>query len=173
MSRKCMWLSVAMLVLAAGPALAQTTGAIHGKTVDHEGMGLPGVTVALAGEPIPGSGRATVTDAEGKFKFPGLPIGRYSMTATMNGFQDRSADDVRISIDTVTAVTFTMHPTAFAGEIAVECLRAKLIHHDQDHQPRRALWVTAAERRDQADGGRQKQCGGASDQSSLQLEQCP
>jgi len=114
-----MWLCVGLLLLAAVPAFAQTTGAIQGRVVDHEDVGLPGVTVALTGEPIPGSRRATVTDANGAFKFPGLPIGRYAMTATMNGFQDRSADDVRVSIESVTSVTFTMHPTAFAGEIAV------------------------------------------------------
>jgi len=119
MSRKILWLLVGLSFAVAAPAMAQTTGAIRGTVVDHENEVLPGVTVALTSEAIPGSGRATVTDADGDFKFPGLPVGRYSVSATLSGFQDRSVEDVRVSIDTVASVTFTMHPTAFAGEIAV------------------------------------------------------
>jgi hypothetical protein len=119
MLRRHVCLCVGLLVLAAAPIFAQTTGSIHGEVVDHDDQVLPGVAVVLTGDPIPGSQRATVSDANGEFRFPALPIGRYTMTATLAGFQDRSIDNVKVSIDAVASVTFVMHPDAFAGEIAV------------------------------------------------------
>jgi len=119
MCRRSVFILVGLLVLAAAPVVAQTTGAIHGKVVDHEDNALPGVAVALSGDPIPGAERTAITDTDGDFKFQALPVGRYSVDATMDGFQDRSVDNVRVSIDSVASVTFIMHPDAFADEIAV------------------------------------------------------
>jgi len=110
---------VGLLLMLSASADAQTTGSIRGQAVDHEGNRVPGVTVVLSGDPMPGSNPASVTDAQGEFRFTGLPVGRYSLTANLAGFKQQTAEDVRVSIGSTGEVTIFMHPDAFAGEIAV------------------------------------------------------
>ena len=110
---------VGLLLMLSAPAEAQTTGSIRGQAVDHEGNRVPGVTVVLSGDPLPGSNPASVTDAQGEFRFAGLPVGRYSLTANLAGFKPQTAENVRVTIGGTGEVTIFMHPESFAGEIAV------------------------------------------------------
>jgi hypothetical protein len=119
MSRRYVCLFVGVLLLAAAPGLAQTTGSILGEVTDHEGQPLPGVTVVLSGDAIPGAQRTVVTGVDGEFQYMALPVGRYSVSATLGGFSPQSVDNVKVSIDGTTSVIFRMPPDAFAEEIAV------------------------------------------------------
>ncbi len=110
---------VGLLLMLSVPAEAQTTGSIRGQAVDSDGERVPGVTVVLSGDPMPGSKPSTVTDAQGEFRFSGLPVGRYSLTASLAGFKQQTADNVRVTIGGTGVVTIFMHPEAFTGEIAV------------------------------------------------------
>ena len=113
------WFVVGVLLLASVNGFAQITGSIQGEAVDHEGKELPGVTVKLTGDPIPGAERITVTDDRGSFKYSALPVGRYSLSASLPSFTTQEVADVRVKIDGVSSVTFRMHPDAFTGEVAV------------------------------------------------------
>ncbi len=113
------WLVSGVLLLACASGFAQTTGAIQGQVTDHEGEALPGVTVVLTGDPIPGAERVAVTDARGNFKYSALPVGRYALSASIEGFMTQEAANLRVTIDGVASVTFQLQPEAFAGEIAV------------------------------------------------------
>ena len=113
------FISVGLLLMFSATVVAQTTGSIRGQAVDPEGNRVPGVTVSLAGDPLPGSKPSTVTDAQGEFRFTGLPVGRYTLTASLSDFKTQTAEDVRVSIGSTGEVTIFMHPDAFAGEIAV------------------------------------------------------
>ena len=113
------WLMVGLLLLACTSGFAQINGSIQGQAIDNEDKELPGVTVKLTGDPIPGAERVAVTDARGNFKFSALPIGRYSLSASLEGFTTQEIADVRVMIDGVASVTFRMHPDAFTGEVAV------------------------------------------------------
>ena len=73
------WSFVAALTLAAWipAAYAQrTTGEISGKVLDESGLTLPGVTVTLHGEGVPGA-PSVVTSETGAYRFPVLPAGAY------------------------------------------------------------------------------------------------
>ncbi len=113
------WLVVGVLLLVCASGYAQTTGSIHGQANDHEGKALPGVTVKLTGDRIPGDERATVSDAQGNFKYGALPVGNYSLAASLAGFKSEEVTGVRVTIDGVASVTFRLQPEAFAGEIFV------------------------------------------------------
>ncbi len=63
--------------LPAAPA-----GVVRGVAVDSGGTVLPGVTVRVAN-------RTTVTDAEGRFVFTGVPAGEYVFVAELAGFSQR------------------------------------------------------------------------------------
>jgi outer membrane receptor protein involved in Fe transport len=119
MGRKLLGLVVVFVMLAAAPVLAQTKGGIRGTAVDNDGNPMPGVIVEASGEVLGGANRGTVTAANGVFNFGIMPPGRYRLTASMNGFQTQTVDDVRVSVDAVAPVTFIMVPEAFAGEIKV------------------------------------------------------
>jgi len=119
MMERRQWLVLGVLLLASASGFAQTTGAIQGQALDNEDQGLPGVTVKLTGDPIPGAERVAVTGAQGDFKYSALPVGRYSLSASIDGFKTQEATNVRVTIDGVASVTFRMQPEAFAGEIDV------------------------------------------------------
>ena len=74
---------VALAVLLVAPAVAQTTGRVSGVVADEQGAPLPGVTVTLASPDLQGT-RTEVTDAQGAFRFLGLPpAASYEVTAQL------------------------------------------------------------------------------------------
>jgi hypothetical protein len=77
-------LVVAALIAVAAPVQAQPaqTGTVSGDVKDDTGGALPGVTVTLTSQDR-GFSRTTVTDENGRFVFPAVPIGPYSLTSTL------------------------------------------------------------------------------------------
>ena len=79
------WLLRALLVvLIASPALGQQTGNIVGKVTLEDGSALPGVSVQATSNVLP-QPRNTVTGANGDFRLPLLPPGKYELTFTLQG----------------------------------------------------------------------------------------
>lgn len=74
------------LLLVSSPVLGQEqSGSIEGVIKDSSGAVLPGVTVE-ARSPLLVGVSTTVTDGRGLYRFPALPPGNYSLTATLEGF---------------------------------------------------------------------------------------
>ncbi|MGE3800114.1 MAG: carboxypeptidase-like regulatory domain-containing protein [Candidatus Kapaibacterium sp.] len=63
---------------------ANLTGNVLGTVRTTNGEVLPGVVVELSAEG--GESRESVTDAEGNFRFMDVPVGAYSLKASMEGF---------------------------------------------------------------------------------------
>jgi len=82
------WIAVAVLVLAAGLASAQSTnlGAIAGVVKDATGGVMPGVTVEVTSPTMLERSRTVVTDGEGLYKVLDLRPGTYAVTFTLQGF---------------------------------------------------------------------------------------
>ena len=97
MSVRGKWFIVGVLLLASASGFAQVNGSIQGQVTDQEGLALPGVTMKLTGDPIQGAERLTTTDARGAFKYNALPVGRYSLSATLEGFKPQQIADVRVT----------------------------------------------------------------------------
>ncbi|MGB6853108.1 MAG: carboxypeptidase-like regulatory domain-containing protein, partial [Thermoanaerobaculia bacterium] len=77
-------LSVAALCFALSlPALAQTTGRIRGNVTDPDGEPIPGVTVSVSGENLPGGARTAISGENGSFRISALPPGNYNLVAEM------------------------------------------------------------------------------------------
>ena len=79
----------ALLALAAGAARAQSqavNGTIEGTIKDASGGLLPGVTVTVHNTDT-GAERVVVTDANGLYRAPLLPLGTYQVTAELSGFK--------------------------------------------------------------------------------------
>src|SRR5205085_11608371 len=77
---------VLVVCLVAFPAVAQTvTGTLRGTVVDRSGAVLPGVTITIRNVDT-GLERVMVTERDGAFNAPFLPIGRYNVQAELSGF---------------------------------------------------------------------------------------
>lgn len=90
--------ALVLVVLLADIAAAQTnTGEIAGIVRDAQGAVLPGVSV-VATHLESGTRVERVTDDQGSYRLPGLPVGTYSLTATLAGFAgvDRAALSLRL-----------------------------------------------------------------------------
>src|SRR5678815_2490546 len=81
------------------PARGQAASAtITGTVADAQGGVLPGVTITVQNAES-GTVRTTVSEADGKYRVPGLPSGRYNVTAELPGFQTVSIKDITLVIN--------------------------------------------------------------------------
>src|SRR5262249_51956221 len=96
-------LTITALLLALGaPALAQLqTGNLYGTITGPDVTPLPGVTVTLAGDGAP---QTQPTDAQGKFRFPGLAPGAYSLEAQLENFGTVQQKDLIVNVGHTTDV---------------------------------------------------------------------
>ena len=98
-----LFLSVAALV-SAQPA---QTGTLTGTVKDGQGGLLPGVSLTATSQER-GFTRVAVTDAEGRYRFPSIPIGSYKITANLAGFDAVAISDNLVQTENTTSVSFTM-----------------------------------------------------------------
>jgi hypothetical protein len=97
--------AVIVAVATAGAAWAQEqTGVLQGRAVDSSGAALPGVTVTVAGPTILGGSRTTTTSELGAYRVPLIPIGLYTVTFELAGFQTKVYENIRVQ----TGVTFSL-----------------------------------------------------------------
>jgi hypothetical protein len=113
-------LLVAALVALAAPAYSQPaqTGTISGTILDATGGALPGVTVTIQSQDR-GFSRSTVSDENGRYVFPAVPIGPYTITATLQGFETATATDNLVEVEKTTTVTFNMKIGALTDTVQV------------------------------------------------------
>src|SRR5687768_9741628 len=76
-------------------------GNVSGVVSDETGGSLPGVTVTIHSSER-GLTRTEMTDANGRYRFPSLPLGVYTLDATLSGFQTASRSNVRVEAERTT-----------------------------------------------------------------------
>src|SRR5436305_400087 len=99
----------ALLLLAVGgTAFAQLqTGNLYGTVTDDKGAALPGVTVTLSGQGAP---QVQVTNAQGQFRFLGLPPGSFDLKAELEGFSTIDYPNIVINIGRNTTIEVKLSP---------------------------------------------------------------
>src|SRR5215212_4971092 len=92
-------LVLALLTCASGSlAFGQTTlGRLVGTVQDSSGSVLPGATVTLKNLQT-GQVDTTVTTDVGAFVFPQLPVGRYQVDISLEGFKSKSFTDLILNV---------------------------------------------------------------------------
>ena len=75
---------LALLFLAAMPALSQANGGMRGQVLDPSGASIPNANVVVTGST--NIMKAAVTDEAGVFLLPGLAAGEYTVRVTAVGF---------------------------------------------------------------------------------------
>jgi hypothetical protein len=95
--------------LMAVSAFAQTqTGNMFGTVVGNDGAALPGVTVTLTGVGAP---QTTVTDSQGRFRFPNLSPGTYALKAELSGYGTASRSGIGVRIGGSPDIAMTLNPS--------------------------------------------------------------
>ncbi|PSQ70762.1 MAG: hypothetical protein BRD38_04500, partial [Bacteroidetes bacterium QH_9_67_14] len=95
-------------VPAAAPVCAQDTGVIAGQvTEDATGQAIPGVNVR-----IPGTDLGAATDAEGRFRITGVPVGTYTVVASFLGYSDGIEENVTVEAGETERVQIAMQKEA-------------------------------------------------------------
>ncbi|MGB6875623.1 MAG: carboxypeptidase regulatory-like domain-containing protein [Candidatus Acidiferrales bacterium] len=103
-------LAVVLSFLLPFRALAQgeTTSAIVGQVTDVTGAAIPGATITIISRET-GLQRSAKTDGEGRFNFPQLVPGAYSVKAEATGFDPQRNNDVFSGLGEQQTVNFTLH----------------------------------------------------------------
>lgn len=116
-SRSYRW--VALVVLLAGTAAAQTTTAtLQGLVRDTSGAVLPGVTVTVR-SPETGFTRTATTDGKGEYYVTFIPVGRYDVSVELAGFQTQVREGLRFELGQEATLDFAMPVAAVAEAVTV------------------------------------------------------
>lgn len=112
MVRLCSALSALLLVIVVGvsPVRAQSqaaNGAIEGTVNDSSGGVLPGVSVTITNTDN-GSERTVVTNEDGLYRAPLLPLGTYRVVAELQGFKRVEQTGVRVAVGATAVVNATL-----------------------------------------------------------------
>ncbi|MFC1683608.1 TonB-dependent receptor domain-containing protein [Candidatus Zixiibacteriota bacterium] len=100
-------LAMCVSLTLAGVALAGTTGKITGRVFDKStGYALPGVNVIIAGTAM-----GAASNLNGEYFILNVPVGAYTMTASMMGYTPLEVQNVQISADLTVTIDFPLDET--------------------------------------------------------------
>jgi hypothetical protein len=109
------------MLLLSGALAGQSTGnagSISGTVTDPTGAVVPGATVQVH-NPVSEFTRSTTTDSEGQFNFSNVPLNRYHLTVSIQGFTS-FAQDVEVRSALPQSVNVTLQVSGSAQNITVQ-----------------------------------------------------
>jgi outer membrane receptor protein involved in Fe transport len=104
---RCLLATVFVATAASAFAQPAQTGTLQGEVRDTSGAVMPGVTVTMTSEDR-GFSRSTVTDENGRYVFPAVPLGSYAITATLQGFESANSTRNLVETERTTTVSFAL-----------------------------------------------------------------
>lgn len=93
-------------------------GTISGAVFDTAGAVVPGAVVLVHNQETGGE-RHLMTDASGAYAAPSIPIGRYTITVTRDGFAPQSRTDISLTVGQASRIEIRLHPGTVSEEISV------------------------------------------------------
>ena len=119
---------LAVLLLAATPAFSQVIGAgnMDGRMVDATGAVLPGVTVTVQNLDT-GLTRTAITESSGRFRLLSLPVGPYTLTAELSGFQTLKREGLVMTVGALQSLGDMTIEVATVEEIITVTAESPLI----------------------------------------------
>jgi len=109
----------AFCIVLATVLFAQTnTGRVRGLVVDSSGAVIPSANVSILHEAT-GLTREMLTNASGQFGFDGIPLGKYTVVVTMQGFRRVTTTGNDLQVGEVLTVDIRMEPGAVTESVTV------------------------------------------------------
>lgn len=96
----------------------ETTGIIDGTAQDPTGAVVPGATVTLTNMGT-GETRTLITDDLGRFTFPNLPVGKYTLTVEAAGFKKYVESGIPLRVTEHLNLTVALEVGAVTAEVEV------------------------------------------------------
>src|SRR5580698_997986 len=96
------------LAMAAFPAWAQTGASISGVVTDQNGAALRDVAVIVKNVDT-GATRTITTDGGGRYQASGLPLGRFEIRVSKQGFADETRTGISLAVGDNAMVDIQMH----------------------------------------------------------------
>lgn len=94
-------------------------GKMTGKILLESGEALPGATVEIKSDALISGLRTTVSNSNGTFVFLSLPVGKYTINATLQGFKKVSQKGMLVSAGSVVTVNLIMQQGRIEEEVIV------------------------------------------------------
>jgi hypothetical protein len=107
--------------LFISPVYSQSiaTGKVVGKVFLNSGELVPGVQVEISGPALMQGKRTAVSSENGSFIFLDLPLGKYRVTAAMEGFKTASYRDIAVAPGGVVTLNMILEPGTISETIEV------------------------------------------------------
>ena len=120
MKFKTQTLTLVFMLLLSPLIIAQSkdTGAIVGTITADDGASLAGVTVTVTGTGLMGE-RSVTTDSEGRYRFPALRPGLYTIRAKLEGFGDKGQENIRVTTTVRLTIDMQISPRVQEEEVTV------------------------------------------------------
>jgi hypothetical protein len=118
MARRVIVVMCLVALTASGAAFAATTSRMAGEVLDNDGQPMPGVTIQITSDKLIGGPQVAIADENGRFVFNLLPVGIYTVEASLVGFRPASGQ-VQVTLERTAEIIFNMMPEQFGGEIEV------------------------------------------------------
>jgi Carboxypeptidase regulatory-like domain len=108
-----------LALLTASIAFGQVFGRISGTAKDPTGSVVPGVSVTATSAET-GIKSTTLTDAQGFYAFPSLPVGHYDVQASASGFKDFAVTGLTLDVNSALQVDIPLTLGSQSEHISVE-----------------------------------------------------
>src|SRR6266571_1736330 len=105
--------------LACSAAWAQSTAQISGVVKDQSGAILPGVDIS-ATQTATGAKRTTVTNENGAYALPNLPIGPYMLEASLPGFRTYVQTGIVLQVNDSAAINVSLNIGQVSEQVEVQ-----------------------------------------------------
>src|SRR5271170_6510992 len=116
----CVLIAFVFLAVSANRLQAQTqTGTITGTAADSSGAALVGAAVTVTNEGTNVS-QSTITDSQGRYSVPDLPVGNYTVQATLSGFQTVVHKGITLAVGATPVVDFALPVGRVSETVNVE-----------------------------------------------------
>lgn len=126
MRKLVIWTVIGIWVLLTGISYASTVGTIRGQVTDKKtGDPLPGVNVI-----IEGTNMGAATDKNGNYMIINVPVGEYTLTASMIGYKKFKVEQLRVIRDQTTWLNIKLESSVLAGEEVVVTADRPMVDQD-------------------------------------------
>lgn len=109
-------LAVLMVCVQMFAQESTVRGNLSGVVVDSTGAVVPAATATLTG---PTGTKTATTDNEGRFLFPTLTLGMYSVRVEKAGFKNAEAKGLEVTVGKTASITVTLQPGAASETVEV------------------------------------------------------
>src|SRR5688572_20144822 len=106
-----------VLLLAAGAAAQEQQAAITGIVKDNTGAVIPGAT--LEARSTAGRVLTTTSDEGGRYRFPSVQPGTYSLTATLPGFTTAKVEQITLTVGQTATIELQLNVGGLAENVQV------------------------------------------------------